>query len=82
MSIPTVIRKNGLRFFFYTREGLEPPHIHVIGRNGEMKLWLAPVAVSRSYNLKPKEQKEVVKTVNENLDLLLKEWKKWHESNS
>lgn len=80
--IPTVLRKNGFRFFFYSREGNEPAHIHVIGRNGEMKVWLDPVSVSKVYNLKSKDQKNVVEIVNENKAFLLDSWRQWHESDS
>ena len=27
--MPTVLRSNGIRFFFYSSENNEPPHIHV-----------------------------------------------------
>jgi hypothetical protein len=27
--MPTVLRTSGYRFFFYSLEGSEPPHIHV-----------------------------------------------------
>lgn len=27
--MPTVLRVDGYRFFFYSNEGNEPPHIHV-----------------------------------------------------
>ena len=75
------MRKNGYRFFFYTEEGNEPAHIHVIGKGGEMKIWLEPVEVSKVYRLKPKEQKEVITIVRENIELFLSEWGKHHESN-
>ena len=38
ISMPTVLREAGFRFLFYSREGIEPPHIHVIGHGGEMKV--------------------------------------------
>jgi hypothetical protein len=28
-EMPTILRKDGFRFFFFSREGTEPPHIHV-----------------------------------------------------
>jgi hypothetical protein len=34
--MPTIYRENGFRFFFYTHEGNEPAHVHVIGKGGEM----------------------------------------------
>ena len=33
--MPTILRKNGFRFFFYSNERNEPPHVHVVGRGGE-----------------------------------------------
>lgn len=38
---PTVFRKLGLRFFFFSRE--EPRmHVHVQSANGDAKFWLEP----------------------------------------
>lgn len=79
INIPTVMRKNGFRFFFYSKEGNEPPHIHVIGRNGEMKVWLNEISISKVFNMKPKDQKEVIKIINENRELLIKKWRERHE---
>jgi hypothetical protein len=33
---------NGFRFFFYSAEGDEPPHIHVSKGEGDGKIWLEP----------------------------------------
>ena len=79
--MPTVLRKNGFRFFFYSNEGTEPAHIHIVGRNGELKVWMNPVAIAKTYNLSPKDQKEAIKIVLENRQLILDKWEEWHESN-
>ncbi|PWJ22358.1 DUF4160 domain-containing protein [Jannaschia seohaensis] len=44
--MPTVLREDGYRFFFYSNEGdpLEPPHIHVMKAGAEAKFWLGPPA--------------------------------------
>ncbi len=76
--MPTVFRKNGFRFFFYSREGNEPPHIHVIGRGGEAKLWLDPVEFSKVFQLRPKDQTEILKITEENIKLFLEKWNEWH----
>jgi len=80
--MPTTLRKNGFRFFFYSREGNEPAHVHVIGRGGEMKGWLDPIEIVAVYKLAAKDQREVLKITKENVKLLLNSWKDWHESNS
>lgn len=41
--MPTILLLHGFRFFFYSNEGNEPAHIHVIKGNGEGKIWLEPV---------------------------------------
>jgi len=76
--MPTILRKNGYRFFFYSGEGNEPPHIHVIGKGGEMKLWLEPVKISRVYGYKSQEQKEVLKITLEHVKIFIEGWRKFH----
>lgn len=44
--MPTLLRWNGYRFFFYSADGWEPPHIHVIKDGKESKLWLNDLAVA------------------------------------
>jgi hypothetical protein len=78
--MPTILVKDGFRFFFYSREGNEPPHIHVIGKDGEMKIWLDNLSVAKIYNLSPKEQRIVIEITTENLELFKKEWEIFHGS--
>ncbi len=80
--VPTIFIKNGFRFFFYSHEGREPAHIHVIGRNGEMKVWLDPIEIARVYRLSAKDQREVLNVVRENAILFLEKWRVWHGPNS
>lgn len=49
--MPTILREDGYRFFFYSDEGnpREPPHIHVRQGWNEAKFWLYP-SVSLVYN--------------------------------
>ena len=43
MPMPTVLRVSGARFFFYSLEGTEPPHIQVEQGDAVAKFWLDPV---------------------------------------
>ena len=45
---PTVLRKDGYRFFFFSREE-QRMHVHVSSSDGEAKWWLEP-AVELAYN--------------------------------
>jgi hypothetical protein len=39
--MPTILVFEGFRFFFFSNEGFEPPHIHVEKAEGHAKYWLA-----------------------------------------
>jgi hypothetical protein len=41
--MPTVPKLSGFRFFFYSLEGTEPPHIHVERGQCTAKFWLNAV---------------------------------------
>ncbi|MEQ1672015.1 MAG: DUF4160 domain-containing protein [Hyphomicrobium sp.] len=45
---PTVLRKDGYRFFFFSREELRM-HVHVSSSDGEAKWWLEPEAIVREH---------------------------------
>jgi hypothetical protein len=44
--MPTVLRHEGYRFFFFSRENDEPPHIHVERGDQLAKFWLEPVELA------------------------------------
>ena len=45
--MPLVLRVKGYRFFFFSSEGQEPPHIHVEQAERYAKFWLRPVSLAR-----------------------------------
>jgi hypothetical protein len=76
--MPTVLRKRGWRFFLYPNEGHEPPHIHVQKAGMECKFWLNPgtrnIQAAYTYNLGPKDLREVRAIIDEHFDELLSAW--------
>jgi Domain of unknown function (DUF4160) len=46
--MPPILRASGFRFFFYSLEGSEPPHVHVERGDGIAKFWLDPVQLAQS----------------------------------
>ena len=44
--LPTVKRIEGYRFFFFSNEGSEPPHIHVEAGDNYAKFWITPVKLA------------------------------------
>ena len=53
--MPTILRIEGYRFFFYSREDNEPPHIHVELGECLAKYWLEPVELASSKRFKAHE---------------------------
>ena len=53
--MPTVLQISGFRFFFYSLEGAEPPHIHVEHGDKVAKLWLQPVSLAESRGFRSHE---------------------------
>lgn len=48
-NMPTVLRIGAFRFFFYSNEGGEPPHIHIQRDRMLAKFWLQPIRVGQFY---------------------------------
>jgi len=53
--MPTVLRVSGFRFFFYSLENSEPPHIHVEQGDRVAKFWLNPVSLAETYGFRSHE---------------------------
>ena len=53
--MPTVLREAGYRFYFYSRENDEPPHIHVEHGDKLAKYWLDPVELAASKRFRAHE---------------------------
>ncbi len=72
--MPTVARDGSFRFFFYSNEGSEDPHIHV-ERDGRIsKFWLDPVALAASGHFSPVELREIERIVRKDEAMLIKTW--------
>ena len=48
MAVPTVLRSGPYRFFFYSSDREEPPHIHVERERAQAKFWLGPARLHAS----------------------------------
>lgn len=46
--MPTVLRWHGYRFYFFSNERNEPPHVHVDKSGRSAKFWLNPVRLARN----------------------------------
>ena len=72
--MPTVWRSGPYRFFFYSNEGTEPPHVHVQGGRNLAKFWLDPVSLAAARHFKAKEVSRLGRLVVEHQQQLLEAW--------
>jgi hypothetical protein len=75
--VPLVFRHGGLRYFFYSNEGIprEPRHVHVTGGGRDAKIWLEPdVFIDDSYGFDSRELSNILRVAIENRERLLRAW--------
>ena len=72
--MPTVLRVGKYRFFFFSNEGTEPPHIHVESGDDYAKFWLSPVELARSVGYAARETNRLKGIVIEHRSLFLEKW--------
>ncbi len=72
--MPTVLNKQGYRFFFFSNEGSEPPHIHVEGGGGYAKYWLIPVRLAYFRRFTTGQFAKLYTLVTDNQERLKKAW--------
>ncbi len=75
--MPTILRVRGYRFFFFSLEGSEPPHIHVEQAERFAKFWLSPVSFVKSRGFRSDELSEIQQIIEENQDLLVEKWNEY-----
>ncbi len=72
--MPTILKIGPYRFFFYSNERGEPPHIHVQRERFLAKFWLNPVALAGSKRFASHELRTIQKHVDENREIFLEAW--------
>jgi uncharacterized protein DUF4160 len=73
--MPTVMRIGGFRFFFFSNEGDEPPHIHVERAEAYAKFWLHPdVSLAWSSRFRQRDMTRLLKLVGQHQELFLERW--------
>lgn len=72
--MPTALVSGPYRFYFYSHEPNEPPHIHVDRDRASAKFWLNPVALARNLGFNARELRVIETTVEDNRILFLEKW--------
>jgi hypothetical protein len=75
--MPTVLIVGPYRFFFYSGDQDEAPHIHVECDNHLAKFWLQPVRLQNSGGFKRKELNRIQQLVEENQARFFEAWNEY-----
>ena len=68
------MRVRGYRFFFFSLEGREPPHIHVAHAGRYAKFWLDTVDLANNRGFREHELTQIRSIVMENREFFLERW--------
>ncbi len=76
--MPTILRSGPHRFFFFSREDHEPPHIHVETAENGAKFWLSPVALAWAVGYNDRELHRLRELVEKHREFFLEKWYERH----
>jgi hypothetical protein len=72
--MPTVLEIEGFRFYFYSADRNEPPHIHIRKSGQEAKFWLNPIRPAYLGRFKEHELRRLIQILEENQAHILERW--------
>ena len=72
--MPTVLVEDGFRFFFYSKEGTEPAHVHVEHQENRAKFWLRPVSLAWNAGFNASTVTRLYAVIRENQTAFLEKW--------
>lgn len=71
--MPTIIIL-GYKFRFYSSDGVEPPHVHVLRDDKEAKVWIDPIALQHNRGYNQHELREILRLCAQNQRRLVEAW--------
>ena len=72
--MPTILRIGRFRFFFYSSDRTELPHVHVEAGDAVAKFWLDPVRLAVSRGMARHELSRLQQLVVDHREILVREW--------
>jgi len=78
--VPTLLRVGPYRFFIYSGDRDELPHVHVEREGNVAKFWLDPIRLETSGGFSRNELRRIGQHVLENRDALLRGWNEFFGS--
>jgi hypothetical protein len=72
--MPTVLRIGPYRFFFFSGDCPEPPHVHIERDDCLAKFWLTPIHLHKNDGFSRRELRRLQQLVSEQREVLLRSW--------
>ena len=72
--MPTVLRVGRYRFYFFSNEGQEPPHIHIKAGSDQAKFWLDPIDLASNYGFRAHELNQIERIIEQHQTELIEDW--------
>jgi hypothetical protein len=72
--MPNILRVGPYRFYFYSHEPNEPPHVHIDRDDLSAKFWLNPVELARNFGFNEREIRKLKSLVTEHKQEFLEAW--------
>ncbi len=72
--MPTVLRSGPYRFYFYSHDPNEPPHVHVDRDDDSAKFWLVPVRLAHNLGFSSRQLRTVERIIRDHQAALLEAW--------
>jgi len=73
--MPTILQSGPFRFYWYSNEPGEPPHVHVDRDNCTAKFWLKPVSLARNMGFPTHELRQIRFIIESRQSNLLEAWR-------
>ncbi|OHB71693.1 MAG: hypothetical protein A2W17_09225 [Planctomycetes bacterium RBG_16_41_13] len=75
--MPTVTKIGSYRFYFYSSDANELPHIHVKRERFTAKFWLNPIRLQKSKGFSDSDLIKIQKLVEKNKKLFQEKWNEY-----
>ncbi|MEO6726854.1 MAG: DUF4160 domain-containing protein [Blastocatellia bacterium] len=75
--MPTVLRVGRYRFYFFSNERQEPPHIHIKAADDEAKFWLDPIELASYRGFNNSELNQIERIIEQHQTELRGAWNEY-----
>jgi hypothetical protein len=78
--MPTVAKIGSYRFYFFSSDANEPPHIHVKRETPTAKFWLNPIRLQKSKGFSDHDLIKIQNLIEANKEIFQEKWNEYFSS--